>query len=79
MIRHHLLNIKRILLHLHKIPHIPHHNLNNAIVVCGAVKLRADELGHQGAGGGGVVGLGMLVLVCGFLWGGYWWEGVGLS
>ena len=57
MIRHNLLYIKRILLHLHKIPHIPKHALHNTIVIRFSLELGAHELLHQIACLGRVVGL----------------------
>ena len=57
MIRHYLLFIKRICLHPHEVINIVEAGRHDAIIIGHVRELRARDLGHEGAGFGGIVGL----------------------
>jgi hypothetical protein len=62
MIRRHLLLEKRIRLHAHEVLDIAECGLNDAIVVCSAIELRAHDLIPQEASLGCVVCLRILLI-----------------
>jgi hypothetical protein len=59
MIRRNFLLEERISLHAHEVLNIAECGLYNAVVICCAVELRADDLVHQETGFGCVVCLSL--------------------
>jgi hypothetical protein len=57
MIRCDLFLEVRIILHPHEVFNIAESCLDNTVVISGSIELRTNELIHEFAGGGGIVGL----------------------
>ena len=57
MIRHHLLLVVRVRLHPHEVINVLEAGGHDAVVIGHVGELRARNLGHEGSGFGGVVGL----------------------
>lgn len=57
MVRHHLLLVIGVLLHPHEVINVVEAGGYDAVVIGRVVELRARDLGHEGAGFRGIVGL----------------------